>query len=79
MLLMSAPGNPPIWSHSRDYGLLVANPFPVDRRENRGKKTIVKRGEAFRLRFGIVVHETDQRESIDRAAIIERYRRARTD
>ncbi len=37
MMLASSPDNPPIWSHSRDYGLLVANPFPVDRKENRGK------------------------------------------
>jgi|CXWL01.1.fsa_nt_gi hypothetical protein len=73
MLLMSAPDNPPIWSHSRDYGLLVANPFPVDRPENRGKQTTIKPGEAFRLRFAILVHETASEASIDREAIYERF------
>jgi len=73
MMLMSGPDNPPIWSHSRDYGLLVANPFPVDRPQNRDKQTVVKPGEAFRLRFAILVHETTARASIDREAIYERF------
>ena len=73
LLLMSAPDNPPIWSHSRDYGLLVANPFPVDRPENRDKPTIVKPGEAFRLRFAIAVHETVPPTAIDREAIYRRF------
>ena len=43
--LMSAPDNPAVWSHSRDYGVLVANPFPVDNKANRGKKVNLARGE----------------------------------
>lgn len=73
MMLMSAPGNPPIWSHSRDYGLLIANPFPVDRPENRGKQTVVKPGEALRLKLAIVVHESTPATPIDREAIYERF------
>lgn len=55
--LMSGPNNSPVWSHSRDYGLLVANPLPVDRAENRDKRITIKPGEQFQLQFGIQVHE----------------------
>lgn len=73
MMLMSAARNPPIWSHCRDYGLLVANPLPVDRPANRNKQTIVKPGEAFQLRFAIWVHETAPRATIDREAFYREY------
>ena len=42
--LMSGPGNPEVWSHSRDYGVLVANPFPVDLKPNRGIQTEIRSG-----------------------------------
>ena len=71
--VMSAPGNPPVWAHSRDYGVLVANPFPVDREENRGKKITVAPGEEFRLRFGIQVHEHAARAAFDPAKSYQRY------
>jgi hypothetical protein len=54
--LMSSPGNSQVWSHSRDYGVLVANPFPVDLKPNRGKRTLVEAGRPYRLLFGIQVH-----------------------
>lgn len=75
MMLMSAPDNPPIWSHSRDYGLLVANPFPVDVKENRGTPTTVKSDEALRLRFGLLVYETSPESSIDHELALERFHR----
>lgn len=56
--LMQHPKNfRPAWYHARDYGLLVANPF--------GKKSltggesgrhVVAKGEALRLRFGVLLH-----------------------
>lgn len=73
MMVMSAPDNPPIWSHSRDYGLLVANPFPVDRQENRGKQTVVKRGETLRLQFGILVFESNSLDRVDHNRAYDRY------
>lgn len=73
--IMSGPGNPPVWSHSRDYGVLVANPLPVDREENRDKKITVKPGEQFRLRFGIQIHEHEKRGQFDPAASYQRYLR----
>ena len=71
--VMTAPGNPEVWSHSRDYGVLVANPLPVDRKENRGKKIEVKVGAQFRLRFGVQIHEHTRRDQFDPAASYERY------
>ncbi|MCA9144403.1 MAG: PmoA family protein [Planctomycetaceae bacterium] len=76
ILLVSAHSNPSIWSHSRDYGLLVANPFPVDSEENRGKSTVIKGGVEFRLRFSLLIYETRLGESLDRDAIYEKYGRA---
>ena len=56
--LMSDPRNvrrP--WFHARDYGLLVANPFGR-RAFTKGEESriVVKAGETFRLRFGVLVH-----------------------
>ena len=71
--IMSGEGNPPIWAHSRDYGLLVANPFPVDMKENRDKITVIEVGETYRLRFGIQVHDTADRATYDPKASYKRY------
>ena len=70
---MSGRGNPAIWSHSRDYGVLVANPFPVDRKPNRGLTREVKPGEEFRLRFGVQVHEHARRAEFKPEQSYERY------
>ena len=47
------------WAHSRDYGVLVANPFPRQPRERRDPfvKTPVLKGERFRLMFSILAYE----------------------
>ena len=71
--IMSAPGNPEVWSHSRDYGVLVANPFPVDIKENRGKKVSLSAGESLHLQFGVQIHEHANRAQYDPGAAFERY------
>ena len=71
--IMSGEGNLPMWAHSRDYGLLVANPFPVDVKENRDKTTVIEPGKTFRLRFGVQVHDTANREGYDPKAAYQRY------
>jgi hypothetical protein len=58
ILLMPDPKNfRRSWFHSRDYGVLVANPFGR-KAFTKGEKSlvVVKPGESFRLRFGILVH-----------------------
>ncbi len=56
--LMCHPANfRPSWFHARDYGLLLANPFgrkAFDKGD--ASKVVVKRGEKFRLRYGVLLH-----------------------
>ncbi|HEX8198927.1 MAG TPA: DUF6807 family protein [Isosphaeraceae bacterium] len=62
------------WYHARDYGLLVANPFG---RKSLGKgpesRVVVKRGETFRLGFGILLHSAPAGREIDLAAAYRDY------
>jgi hypothetical protein len=58
ILLMPDPRNfRPSWFHNRDYGLMVANPFGRNA-FTKGEKSavVVKKGEPFRLRFGVLMH-----------------------
>ena len=61
LLIVPHPENPrTCWAHSRDYGALVANPFPKQPKERRQPyvKTLVKKGEKFRLRYAVLIHES---------------------
>lgn len=45
------------WFHARDYGVLVANPFGKNAFAGGEKsKVVVKAGETFRVRFGVLVY-----------------------
>jgi hypothetical protein len=47
----------PSWLHARDYGALVANPFGQQAfRKGPASKVVVKPGESFRLRYGVLLH-----------------------
>ena len=49
----------PSWFHARDRGLLVANPFGrAAFHQGEPSSVVVKPGESFRLRYGILVHAT---------------------
>jgi putative membrane-bound dehydrogenase-like protein len=71
--IMSGSVNPEVWAHSRDYGVLVANPFPVDKAPNRDKKTMVSAGDVFRLQFGIQIHDHMDKASFDAGASYRRF------
>lgn len=44
------------WFHARNYGLLVANPFGQNAfTKGEKSKVVVKKGESFRIRFGILL------------------------
>lgn len=73
MMVMSAPSNAHVWAHSRDYGFLTANPFPVDREENRDLRVTIDPDESLRLRFGVLVHEHDENAAFDRDQAYGRY------
>ena len=56
--IMTSPDNyRPSWWHNRDYGLSVANLFGREAmRQGPPSKIVVKRGEKFRLRYGVLLH-----------------------
>ena len=58
ILTMCDPRNfRPSWHHARDYGALVVNPFGQQAfRKGPASKVVVKPGESFRLRYGVLLH-----------------------
>ncbi|MBI3852385.1 MAG: PmoA family protein [Verrucomicrobia bacterium] len=70
VMLMPDPANfRQSWFHSRDYGLVVANPFGQNA-FTKGEKSrvVVKSGERFRLRFGLLIHSSPQDKPLNRVA-----------
>jgi len=78
MTLFCHPKNfRPSWFHARDYGLLEANPFGRDAfGKGEKSKVVVKPGEKFRLRYGVLVHATPAGEKIDLSAAYADYLQA---
>lgn len=70
--IMSHPQNPhPSWFHSRDYGLLVANPF--GEKAGAPARLAVKKGESLRLRFGVLVYGVEEAKLLDLAEEFKAY------
>ncbi len=67
LAVMTDPGNfRASWFHSRDYGLLVANPFGRKAfRKGAASRVEVARGEPFTLRFGILIHSSSPNRPVD--------------
>lgn len=65
--LMCDPANfRPSWFHARDYGLLLANPFGRKAfRKGETSEIVVKPGEKFRLRYGVLLHASPSDEKPD--------------
>ncbi len=65
------------WYHARDYGLIVANPFGKKALVGgETSKVIVKKGETFRLRYGVFVHAADVNAKPDLAGEYQLYLKA---
>lgn len=78
ILLMPDPKNfRASWFHNRDYGLMVANPFGRNA-FTKGEKSavVVKKGEPFRLRFGVLTHTAAAGHDVDLTAEYEHFKRA---
>ena len=57
LMLVTGPANTyPSWGHTRDCGLIVANPFPLPAKPP--PRTTLRKGEALHLNYAILVHET---------------------
>ena len=65
-LMVPPGGTTKPWFHSRDYGLLVANPFGP--RAGAPARLSVGPGATFRLRLAVFVHESDLADGVDIAA-----------
>ncbi len=62
------PDNPrPSWSHSRDYGVVVINPFPKQPKERRQPyiTTPVNKGERFRLRYKVILYDIPKNQELE--------------
>jgi hypothetical protein len=76
VMLMPDPENPRrCWMHSRDYGVVVVNPFPRQPHERREPyvKTTVAPGQAYRLGYGVAIHDMAADEPFDRQAVYADY------
>jgi hypothetical protein len=75
VVLMPAPDNfRRSWFHARDYGLLVANPFGQNA-FTKGEKSqvIVKQGDKFHLRFGVLVYVDSAEKPLNIAGIYQSH------
>jgi len=68
VMLMADPANfRASWFHSRDYGLLVANPFGQNAfTKGQLSRMAVAPGKRFRLGFGLLIHSAPQDRPFDR-------------
>ena len=73
--IMPDPSNfRPCWWHTRNYGFMTANPFGrAAFRAGPASKVVVKRGEPFRLSYGILLHANDNEEEMDLPAAYHDY------
>jgi Methane oxygenase PmoA len=73
--LMPHPDNfRPCWYHARDYGFVAANPFGRKAlTKGEASDVVVKKGEVFRLSFGVLVHASHIDQPIDIAEAYSDY------
>lgn len=72
LMVMPSPHNArPCWMHVRDYGLVVANPFPRQPKERREPyvRTVVRRGEPYRLSYALLIHDRAAGEPFDQEQV----------
>jgi hypothetical protein len=75
IMVMADPRNAtPCHWHTRDYGLMVANPFGRSVfKKGPAQRTEVPPGRPFRLRFGILLHAGHSEDHFDAAAAYQDF------
>ncbi|HOW71050.1 MAG TPA: PmoA family protein [Phycisphaerae bacterium] len=70
LTVMCDPANfQPSRYHARDYGFVAANPFGRKCfKAGEESKVVVKPGESLRLRYGVLVHESPESNTLDPAS-----------
>lgn len=73
--LMTDPLNfRPSWFHTRDYGLIVANPFGRSKVAGGTESSVVVgKGEKLALGFGLAIYSAAREEAVDREAMYQDY------
>jgi len=73
--LMPNAGNfRPCWYHARDYGFVAANPFGRKAlTKGEPSEVVVKKGESFRIRFGVLLHASSSDNPINIAEAYNDY------
>lgn len=73
--IMPEPGNfRPCWWHTRNYGFMTANPFGrAAFGAGPASRVVVKKGEPFRLSYGILLHANRNEEALDLPAAYQDY------
>jgi len=75
LTVMPHPANdrPCRW-HTRDYGLMTANPFgQAVFQQGPARKTEVRPGQPYRLRFGVLIHSSDREDDARLDAAYQDY------
>ena len=68
LMVVPSPNNArPSWMHARDYGVVAINPFPRQPKERREPyvTTQVKKSEAYRLSYTILIRDQPANQSVD--------------
>ncbi|CAG5016996.1 hypothetical protein DYBT9275_05679 [Dyadobacter sp. CECT 9275] len=64
----------PSWFHTRDYGLMAANAFGRDAMKQGEKSSVVvKKGETFRLAYGVLIYCKPNGEKVNIAGAYQDY------
>ena len=78
LMLVTSPANTfPSWGHTRDYGLIVANPFPLPAKPP--QRTTIRKGEALHLKYAILFHESSAASPADPGAVASEILRLLSD
>ncbi|MBP7937358.1 MAG: PmoA family protein [Phycisphaerae bacterium] len=74
MTVMCAPDNfRPSRYHARDYGFVAANPFGRQCfKAGDESRVVVKPRESLRLRYGMLIHDSPERDTLDLASDLAR-------
>jgi len=75
MTVLTSPKNfRSSWSHARDYGFVAMNPFGLNAFTKADKQDmIVNNGQALRLGFAVVVHESAQESGFNAQTAYEQF------
>jgi len=80
LMIAVDPSETPLpWWHARDYGFLAANPFRSHPERLDFTRVVVKKGEPYRIRFGVWIHGDGSDEPFEPRLAYEAFLRLARD